>query len=88
MNDTEENLNAISNTFIPVVNFSLILEFPNGNSFLLVDNAFKNLKIDCLYLSFDFTDDEKRFYVENDKETSGELIRVSLNKFKTIKGDN
>ena len=65
-----------------------MLEFPSGKPFKFVESVFKNLKFDNLVFLFDFTNSQSLFYVENDRELTGELFRVSIDKFKKVKGEN
>jgi hypothetical protein len=88
LNDTQENLDAVSASFIPDANFPIILEFPSAKSFKFVESVFRCLKFDNLAFLFDFTNGQNVFYVENDKEINGELFRVSIDKFKKLKGEN
>lgn len=59
-----------------------------GNAFKLVEKAFTNLKLECLVFEFDFTGEEKRLSIMNDALQGEETFKISLNKFKKIKGES
>ncbi|KAL4432089.1 hypothetical protein ABPG74_014343 [Tetrahymena malaccensis] len=88
LDDTQENLNSISNSFLPKDQFPIVLEFISGSMFKLVEKAFTNLKLEYLVFDFDFTGEEKKLNIENDSTQGDEVFRICLNKFKKIKGES
>ena len=88
LNDTQENLDSVSASFIHISDFPIALEFPNAKSFKFIENVFRNQKqFEHLAFHIDLTDEkETQFYVENDKDNGGETFKVIVDKLKKLTG--